>query len=176
VRDVAQGNPCATTAVLVTGQRQRPQRHTVETAHQAPDVIALFHLARQLQGRFDGIGSGRPRKHHFVIQAARLKHFFLKKAQKLRFGRRHHVERVQNAVVLQIRHQLVLDVVVVVTVVDRSCSAEKVDVLLAVHIGHHRSFGLGKYRWKRAAIRTNLRFVGFKYFSLLHPELLISLW
>ena len=166
VRDVVQRHARAGTGIRVGRQRDGAERHAVERAHQRKDVRALLNLARELQRRFDRVRARRADKLDLIIEAAGPDDLIFKIFDERTLRRGVHIHRVQDAVLLEVVDDALLDVRVVVPVVQRTGSAEKVDVLFPVLVVEEGPLGGGEYRGEVAAVGAHLGFVRFKGFRV----------
>ena len=69
---------------------------------------------------------------------------------------------MQNAVALDIRDQLLHNVVGIVTEVECAGTGKEVDILLAILVHHHCTLRFGEHRRKATAIGAHVGFIVFK--------------
>ena len=178
VGDVAERGAAAVAGVHLGGQRQRAEGHAVEAAHEGKHVSSARFLSGELERRLDGVGARGTAELDLVFQAARLDDFLFQRLNKVALGNGVHIQRVDNAVAGKVLRHLLLDVGVVVTVVHRARTAEKVDVVVTVLIGQGRAHRIGKHLGKVSAVGAYFGFIGFKcacvHILSLHSDCLIA--
>lgn len=97
----------------------------METAHQGEHVGAAGDLAGQLQGRLHGVGAGGAGEHDLEVQSPGLEDVGLEELDEFALGFGVHIHGVDDAVSGQVVADLVLDIVVIVAVVQRTAPQKK---------------------------------------------------
>src|SRR5699024_7904313 len=141
---VDQRDAGATALHGVAGDRQGAQGHAVEGVGEVDDRLTAGDLAGQLQGDLDRIVAGRAGEDHAVVELARLQDLGLEGLQEGATHVGEHVQAVDDAVIGEVLDDRLLQLRVVVTVVQRTCAGEEVEVLATVLSGHDAALGAGE--------------------------------
>ncbi len=135
---------------------ERAKGHAMKAVGEGDHIGAAGHLAGQLDGRFNGVGTSGTCEHELVVHAARLEEDVLIGHEELFLGLCEHVQPVGDAIGRDVIDQSRLHVGVVVTVVQRGTAGEKIDIFAAVVAVNDRTLGLAEEFGKAARIRANL--------------------
>ncbi len=112
----------------------------MKTISKGDDIGAAFHPPGQFQGCLNTVGAGWAGELNLVCQIAGGQNGIGECFQEPFFGRRAHVQGVDDAVVLQIINHGGGDGLVVVAVVQRSGPGEEIYVSFALFIIEHGAF------------------------------------
>ena len=126
-------------------------------------VGAAGDLAGQLQGRLHGVGAGGAGEHDLEVQSPGLEDVGLEELDEFALGFGVHIHGVDDAVSGQVVADLVLDIVVIVAVVQRTCAAEEVNVVVALIVGHDGALGCFEDGGEFAAVGPHFALIGFEY-------------
>ena len=111
----------------------------MEPAHERDHARPARRLARQLEGRLDRVRPGRPAELHAVVERGGPEHALLERFEKLALGGREEIEPVQDPAIAEVLRDPLDDVGVVVPVVERSRTGQKVHVRGAVPVEQERA-------------------------------------
>ena len=152
----------------VATQGKRTQGHPVKRIGERDNGPSSGHFSRQFERRLDGIGTGRSGEHHLVRHSPRLKDHFVKALQEVALCGGRHVQRMEDALRLQVAHQGLHHRVVVVPVVETAGAAEEVDVLATVLIPDRRPMRSCPDRRPAPYVGSDFRFQLLKDFESTH--------
>ena len=113
-------------------------------------------LARQLQRRLDGVGTGRAGELDLVVPAAWLEQVALDRFQELALGGGVQVEGVGHAVGRQIRDQRIAHARVVVAIVQGAGAGEEVQVFAAIFAADPAALGGIEHQGQVAAVHPHV--------------------
>ena len=160
-----QGNAGTVAVVGIGRHRERTEGLPVPPIGKRNNMGALFEFACHLERCFDSVCPGRTGEHDSVVHVAGSQDFFTKGFQKLFLGVGVEVEAVRDAARLDVFDQLRAHDRVVVPVVERPGTREKVDVFIFVFVVDE--FTLRTLEKAREIARIAAHF-GFEFFEYFH--------
>src|SRR3989338_6486234 len=141
MRDTSQWYPGSIAMMRVARGGHRAKRDAMEAIREGDYVRATRDVACNLHRRFNCIGAGRAGELHHVIHVAWLEDQVIESLQKLFLCLGVEIETMCNAVALDVGQQSFLERVIVVPVVESSCTGQEVEIGFLVQIVEPAALG-----------------------------------
>src|SRR5690554_4849635 len=148
--------------MLVARGSRRAQRGAVKTVGESNDVVPTGDFARQFHGGFYCVRAGRTGELHAIVHLAWFENVLLEAFQEIGFRTGMHIKTVRDTVGADVIQQCLFAMWVVVAVVQRSGSGQKIDIALSVGVIECGAFSAVEYNGEGTGIGANVRFEFFK--------------
>src|SRR5690606_3132010 len=139
---------------LIARESERAQRHTVESIGECDNFTSPRDFAGDLERSFYGVGARWARKHNSVLEISRAEDQLGECLEELFFGHGGQIQRVGDAVVLDITEERVLEIRVVVPVVQSTSARKKIDVRSIAIVRDNCAFSRLECHWKGATVAS----------------------
>ena len=135
----------------------------MERVGEVDDRLAAGALTGQLERRLHRVRAGRAGEHQLVVQVARGEHQLLESLQEIALGGGLLIQRVSDAITLDVVDKRGLQRVIVVPVVEGTRTGEEIQVIPAVLAEQVRAFGAVEGGRPGTAVAANFRFELFEH-------------
>src|SRR5690606_21036904 len=123
------------TILAVSRRRQGTRTNAVKTMGERHYMTTLLDLSRQLERSLDSVRSGWPRELQDILHAARFEQNIVERFKETFLGGGRHIQAVNDAVLSDVIDQGLLHFRIVMTIVQRACAGEKIDIVTTRLIG-----------------------------------------
>jgi len=139
--NTGQANPRNPAMMGVASGRQRAKADTVEAIGEGNNIFAALHVARDFDGRFNGIGSGRASKLNLVVEIAWFENFLIKGFKKILLGGGMKVKAMADAIAFYVFQKDLLEHWIVVTVIQCASAGQEIQVFVTFPVIHKLTLG-----------------------------------
>src|SRR5690554_538539 len=165
---IAQRHARSLAELGVGGDGERAAADAMKAMRKGDNVLASLDLPSELERCFNRIRTGGARELQSIFSTSRLEQHPLHGFHEVFLGARSHVQAVHQSVRLQILDQLALQLRIVMDIIQRAGSAEKVDIFTIIFVDQYGASGLFEYHGKRPDVAPHFRLHPVKYFQIHH--------